>query len=181
MSKAPNPYTRVPGLGSSVYEYSRLYLASDHLLLVGTSAWNESYRRFFFRDIQAVIIRKTQWGLFTAALWLLGFFAFAGIALGIGDNIGAVIFWFIAGSMIVGMVVDLSRGPACTCYIKTAVQTTKLGPLKRVRAAQRFLGQLRPLIAAAQGEATSAAPAADSTAAPTPSASSDSPPPTAGP
>lgn len=177
MSKEPNPYTRVPGLGSSVYEFSRLYLASDHLLLVGMSAWNESYRRFFFRDIQALVIRKTQWGLFTAAMWLLGFFAFAGIALGIGDDIGAVIFWFVAGSMIVGLVVDLSRGPACTCYIKTAVQTTKLGPLKRVRAAQRFLIQLQPLIAAAQAEPTPAASATPSEAASTPSASPDSPPP----
>lgn len=169
MSATPNPYKRVPGLGMEVYQYARLYLAADHLMLVGLTAWNESYRRFFFRDIQAFVIRKNQWGIFYSALWLLGFFSFAAIALMLED-VGAVIFWCIAAVFLLGLVMNILRGPTCSCYVKTAVQTTRITPLNRIKRSQRFLEQLKPLIAQAQGSpapATAAAsPAAEATISP---------------
>ena len=38
---------------------SSLWLGKDHLLRIDSSGYTENYRRFFLRDIQAVIIRKT--------------------------------------------------------------------------------------------------------------------------
>lgn len=151
MSTQPHPYKRVPGIGMDVYEYARLYLADDHLMLVGLSAWNESYRRFFFRDIQAIVIRKTQWWILYGALWLLAFFLFAAIALAL-DDVASIVFWAIASLFIVGLAVNVMRGPTCNCYVKTAVQTTRLAPLGRLRRARAFLEQLRPVLAQAQGQ-----------------------------
>ena len=151
MSTKPNPYKRVPGIGMDVYEYARLYMADDHLMLVGLSAWNESYRRFFFRDIQAIVVRKTQWWILYGASWLLAFFLFAAIALAV-DDVASIVFWGIASVFIVGLVVNIVRGPTCGCYIKTAVQTTRLAPLGRIRRARSFLDQLRPIIARTQGQ-----------------------------
>ena len=150
MSAPAITYTKVPGLGTGVFEYSRLYVGPDHLLLVGSMAWNESYRRFYFRDIQAVIIRPSVWGKIQNALWALMLFLAAIIAIQVSD-VGAVIAWIIASLFALGLVINSLRGPTCVCYIQTAVQTTKLSPLDRVRRAQKFLTQLKPLIAAVQG------------------------------
>lgn len=177
MSAAPNPYKRVPGLGIEVYQYARLYIAADHLMLVGLSAWNESYRRFFFRDIQAFVIRKTQWGILYSALWLLGFFSFAAVALMLED-VGAVFFWCVASVFLIGLVVNIVRGPTCSCYVKTAVQTTRIAPLSRIKGSQRFLEQLKPLLAQAQGSPappSAAVPPATGTTASSSSAPSPGP------
>lgn len=153
MTTSPVQYQRVPGRGAGAYEYSRLYLAPDHLMLVGSSTWNESYRRFFFRDIQAFIIKKSHWGLLYSALWTLMFFLVAAIAVQV-DDVGAVVTWGIACVFLVGLGTNIARGPTCVCLIQTAVQTTRIAPLNRVRRAQRFLEQLKPLLAQAQTPAT---------------------------
>ena len=61
-------YQRLPGRGTQVdgdrwLAVSRslctVWMARDHLLLVSRTGYTETYKRFYFRDIQAVIIRKT--------------------------------------------------------------------------------------------------------------------------
>src|SRR5213082_404842 len=51
---------------------SSLWLGKDHLLCIDTSGYTENYKRFYFRDIQALLIRKTGrrkwWGLVFAVL-----------------------------------------------------------------------------------------------------------------
>lgn len=157
-------YQRVPGSGAGAYEYSRLYIAADHLMLVGSSAWNESYRRFFFRDIQAFIIRKSHWGILYSAIWTLLFFLVAAVAVQIDDG-GAVAAWCIACVFLAGLAINIARGPTCVCLVKTAVQTTKIAPLNRVRRARRLLEQLKPLIAQAQPQTPPAAGVAATTPA----------------
>ena len=49
------------GIGSS----SRIYLGEDHLLSVESNLSTEKYYRFYFSDIQAIIVRRTD----RAALW----------------------------------------------------------------------------------------------------------------
>lgn len=154
-------YKRVPGLGSGAFENSRLHVGPDHLLLVGSTAWSESYRRFYFRDIQAVIIRTSVWGKIQNAVWALMLFLAAIIAIQVGD-VGAVIAWIATSLFALGLVINTLRGPTCVCHIQTAVQTTKLSPLGRVRRAQKFLAQLKPLIANIQGTTA----AVDAAAAP---------------
>ena len=149
-------YKRVPGLGSGAFENSRLHVGPDHLLLVGSTAWSESYRRFYFRDIQAVIIRTSVWGKIQNAVWALMLFLAAIIAIQASD-VGAVIAWIIASLFALGLVINTLRGPTCVCHIQTAVQTTKLSPLGRLRRAQKFLTQLKPTIAEVQGNVTAPA------------------------
>ena len=165
MSAPPVSYKRVPGLGSGAFENSRLYVGPDHLLLVGSTAWSESYRRFYFRDIQAVIIRTSAWGKIQNAVWALLFFLVAIIAIQVSD-IGAIIAWIIASLFALGLIVNTLRGPTCVCHIQTAVQTTKLSPLGRVRRAQQFLVQLKPLIANIQGATAAVDAAANPSAEP---------------
>jgi hypothetical protein len=133
---------------------SNLYLGSDHLLSVETVFYSEKYRRFYFRDIQAITLRRTKRalviGIVTGILTLL-------FVLGVllSSAIEARVVWSIlAGVCFVPFVVNLIYGPTCTCELRTAVQTEKVPSMSRVRRAHKVLARIRPLIAEAQGQLT---------------------------
>lgn len=152
MSVPAIAYKRVPGTGSGAFQTSRLYIGPDHLLLVTTTGWTESYRRFYFRDIQVLILCRTEGGKIQNAILALLLFLSAIIATQVGA--GAVVAWSFAAAFALGLFANTLRGPPFACHIRTAVQTTKLVSLGRAARAQRFLTQLRPIIEAAQRTAT---------------------------
>jgi hypothetical protein len=131
---------------------SSLWLGQDHLLGIDTSGYTETYKRFYFRDIQAVILRKTEWWKAWGVAFGAGTALFALIALLGGDAIVAWIFGSLAGLFLFGLILDLAAGPSCACCLRTAVQTEELPSMNRVRRARKTLARLRPLIAQAQGE-----------------------------
>jgi hypothetical protein len=131
----------------------------DHLLSVTRIWMNEDYKRFYFRDIQAITLDKNN----SAPLrnWILGTFAFISFALFgvIGTHSARP--WspapFIAGAIIGGvfmvlLLVNLLRGPTCNCKLRTAVQIEELPSLGRIRVAGKAIAILKPLIEAVQGE-----------------------------
>jgi len=137
---------------------SSLWLASDHLLGLDSTGYSESYKRFYFRDIQAVTIRLSRrrliwnWVLgVPTAICLVGW----GYDLLVSRNMSL-------GGIITGVTVTLLfalplllnnlRGPTCVCHLRTAVQTEELPSLGRLAKARRILDRLRPLIAQAQGQ-----------------------------
>ena len=72
MADAPAIYKKLPGVGSGALARHRLWEGPDHLLVVTSWPSGEGYRRFFFRDIQAVVIRQTARRLgLNIALFLL--------------------------------------------------------------------------------------------------------------
>ncbi|HWW02261.1 MAG TPA: hypothetical protein VNZ64_21345 [Candidatus Acidoferrum sp.] len=130
---------------------SSLWLAKDHLLCIDTTGYTETYKRFHYRDIQAVIIRKTEsWKVLAAILGAIAG-VFALIAVFGGGPIVAWIFGSLAGFFLLGAILDLTAGPSCTCHLRTAVQTEELPSLIRVRRARKTLNRLRPLLTQAQG------------------------------
>ena len=144
---------------------SRLWLGNDHLLLVDTNGYTETYKRFYFRDIQAVSIRRTTRHRWLAAI--AGFFAllFLGLTLAVApktspaqwsaDEIaGGSVLGGIAGFFALLVLLNFLFGPACRCFLRTAVQTEELPPLCRVRQTRKVLDKIRPLIVAAQGQFT---------------------------
>ena len=180
-------YRRLPGTGKSAVHYIRLYEGPDHLLQITTSGYHETYKRFYYRDIQAVVLRKTdRWWLWGLILGVPGVLAvLIGLLLGGGGGIllglvGTILF-FVAGLGFAG-------GPSCEGFIRTAVQTERLLSVGRLRRARKILARLQPLIAAAQGPLSAEAlarPAVVSTAVETPappeasSPAAEPPPPSA--
>ena len=150
MARLPNPYRRLPGTGSGVFEHVRLYQAADHLLQVSSSGFTETYRRFYFRDLQAITLRESMHGKVWNGVW--GFLAFlpAIIALQV-SNPAAIVWLGITGILLLLLVINMARGPTCVCQVRTAVQTRPLPSLNRVRRANKVIAQLRPLIETAQG------------------------------
>jgi len=128
-------YKKLPGKGRSLVEYVTLYLARDHLLSVSGTGFS-----------------KTIAGLLLNALWgTLLFICLVG-ALSTGGAAGWL-GWGIPGAIFLALLlINLFRGPTCACEIHTAVQSRRLYSVNRLRRAERFLGILRPLLLAAQGQ-----------------------------
>jgi len=134
---------------------SSLWLGKDHLLLIESNGYSEGYKRFYFKDIQALIIRKTQ-------LWFIRALILAGVALlfilvAIATR-EALASLYIVGSIgilfAIAALYDALAGPTASCSLRTAVQIEQLPSLNRVRRARKVLNRLRPLIADAQGSMT---------------------------
>jgi hypothetical protein len=131
---------------------SSLWLGKDHLLSIESTGYTENYKRLYFRDIQAITVRKTElgkiWSLVFAVLGgLLGLFAAVS-----GQAILAGVLGTLAGVFLLLLIVNLATGPTCLCQLHTAVQTEALTSLNRLRRARKVMNRLRPLITQAQGQ-----------------------------
>ena len=164
---APVLYTRLPGSGISrkggafiaiTRSSCRLWLGDDHLLQVeSVGGYSESYKRFYFRDVQAIYLHKTNsWlivnlvlGVLTGALLLW--------TLMVKDSAGVIALGIITGIFGLFLLVNALRGPTCGCHLQTAVHREELVSLRRRRTAEKVLARIQPLIEAAQGSATAEA------------------------
>jgi hypothetical protein len=174
MAATPKPYRRLSGTG---YRYVipgwamvllffvigifvllfrgrrvQLWQGDEHLLLVEWDGYREYYKRFDYRDVQAVIIRKTNEAVilnavFAAIVCIFGALALASTDLGL--RIFLLSFAAVIGALLLG---NALAGPTCKCSIRTAVQTDELPSLHRLRRARKVLDRLRSLIATAQGQ-----------------------------
>lgn len=147
-----------PRRGFSISFMSRvsLWLGPDHLLLSDRIGYTETYKRFYFQDIQAIILRQTNryaaWNAVLAALLGLSLVGLLMFLFGPGKSIaGSITCGLLAALFFIPLVINLLLGPTCSCYLRTAVQNEDLPPLRRVRQTQKFLNKLNPLILAAQG------------------------------
>ena len=129
-----------------------LWLGKDHLLCIDSNGYTESYKRFYFRDIQAILVRKTdRWKYYSLVLGVLtGLFALFAL-LGRSEVVALAVLGTIAGFFALALVLTLAGGTTCVCHLRTAVHTEELHSLDRLRKARRTLERLRPLISAAQG------------------------------
>jgi len=142
-------FKRLPGRGGALLGFSRLWLASDHLLLVESTGFSESYKRYYYRDIQSLTLRKTSTGLWWTVVW--GALALASTALFEGllpeaSPTG----WIMGGIFGLFLLGNLLMGPTCACHIRTAVQNEELAAWHRVRTSRKGITLLQRLAQVAQ-------------------------------
>jgi len=133
-----------------------LLLAEDHILKVDSTMFSESYKRFFFRDIQSITIqsnrRRMVWNI------VLGFFLTIFLLEGLADTATwgawAITMMILSTLTATLLIVNNAFGTTCDVRIQTAVQADSLPPLSRVSRANRVLERIRPLIIQAQGQIT---------------------------
>jgi hypothetical protein len=164
MAAAPKLYTRLPGRGirRAIFAVAAtrcgLWLGPDHLLAVDATTASEEYRRFYFRDIEAFVIRRTRgrassnWILLVLALVTVGpLLVFWRTEGSTGWMVGALVlgaFWAALA------LLNTLRGATCETKIRTAVQLEHLPSLNRLPVARRVLARIVPIITDAQGAAT---------------------------
>jgi len=158
MSNENFRYVKLPGNGSresSLFVRGggvRLWLGDDHVLQVETEGYSEKYKRFYFKDIQGVTIRRSVDGRFVNFLLGAPMTFFAAIAISVDDGGLAAGMAFMAGIFLFFLIINIVRGPTCKAMLFTAVQDEPLVTCHRVKTAKKLLARLQPLIAAAQGE-----------------------------
>ena len=143
-------YRRLPGRSRGLMGSASLWLAGDHVLLVHSRGYVETYRRFYFRDIQAVVLRRT------AAAWLSALVLAIPVGLTLlgavlSSGVGRVAWSIAAGAFGLALLVQVLRGASCVCHVRTAVEQTELPALRRLRVARRTCERLRALVEEAQG------------------------------
>lgn len=151
MRKKPKDYRRLPGRHKHfVGGLNTLWQGKDHLLAVVYSFGTERYKRFYYHDIQAFILRKTPSGrIQNVVIGVIGL-SFGFLALHTGE-IGAGIFGILAAAMLLILLFNVWRGPTCECLVQTAVQQEKLKNFYRLKTAVKALEAIRPLVVNAQG------------------------------
>ena len=131
---------------------SSLWLGKDHVLSIEATNFTERYRRFYFRDIQAILIRRTKrrmtWNWILLVLLIPALFvANAARTAGGGPQILAAMFLLI---VVVPLIFNNVLGPTCAVYFRTAVQIEEVPSLSRIRRSRKTIERLRPLITAVQ-------------------------------
>ena len=145
-----NGFFAMPGMRSS------LWLGTDHILLVRTSPGSEEYRRFYFKDIQAIIMRGTRRQTYlNITLIALLVILMTIIALTWSGSVFSTVVLGISFLLFsIPILVNTLLGPCCDVQIRTAVQIEDLPSLSRISRTARVLGRIRPRIQAAQGSLT---------------------------
>lgn len=158
-------YIRVAEKG---FGMSSLWLGDDHLVYVrGTGVlvpFSEQYKRYRFRDIQAISVAKTSRvaGFVIYSLGLLfgagSIAAIAGLAGYENSSTTKIVFLSLlsiaTGVSAVGLIRHLILGPTCVCDIQTRLSRDRLKPLDRYPKAQRVVHQLEVLVREMQADLT---------------------------
>jgi hypothetical protein len=120
-------------------------------LQVASTGFTETYKRFYFADIQALTIRKTHVGKIINAVLggVIGVFALPALFT---PEIGTIILLSFAAFFALLLGANAAMGPTCVTHLQTAVQNEKVPSLSRLRRARRVLQILKSQIAAVQGE-----------------------------
>ena len=149
-------YRRLPGRSPRLsFQRSSLWQGEDHLLLVKIRGYAEEYKRFYYRDIQAIVLTRTNRGTLISAI--LAVFAGFPILLFLVGLIrhwakAALIIWgVIAGLLLLLLLINRLKGPTCRAEIQTAVQIERLTSLARVSAARKAVTLILPAISIAVG------------------------------
>ena len=147
MARQHSEYTRLPGGKSSLFRRHTLWLGSDHLLRVRSTRFSEEYRRYYFRDIQAICMQKRpprSWlpHALTAGAGLL----FSAGLFRLGHPVWATLL------MLVTVIYALAiwRRTDCECWLQTAVGINHLPSLCRSRRAAKALAIIHARLSEAQ-------------------------------
>jgi hypothetical protein len=154
---------RLPGRLRGFLGGASLWAAADYILSVTSYRFREDYRRFYFRDIQAIVVTRSPRYLFSirsaviAMVLVFGcFLPQTRIASALLLLACAVAWWILSWRM------------SCVCRVHTAVSSEVLRSIYRVPTARKFLAEVEPLIRAAQSGLPDAPPGEAPVAAPAP-------------
>lgn len=153
MNASRKAYKRLPGKKANTISFHTLWAGEDHLLHIHSQRVRENYKRYYYKDIQAVYIRKNAKMLIENCI--LGFFLTCSLLLAWFDVV-PIFHYIMSVPLGLAFLYNLFRGPTCHCHIQTLVQKEQLPSLYRIRTARKAMDILQPLIIESQGELTEA-------------------------
>jgi hypothetical protein len=150
---APGPvhYRKLPGRLRGVIRGASIWMGPDHLLAVRSTRFREEYKRFYLRDVQAIVVADAPRFHISARAMLLAVVWFI-VYLSLERRFpwADTVFW-TGAALMVAVWLYISAAGSCRCRIHTAVSREDLPSIYRRRTARRFLAKVEPLIGQAQG------------------------------
>jgi hypothetical protein len=144
-------YRKLPGRRRGLIRGASLWLGSGYLLSVKSARFREDYKRFYFRDVQAIAVARaprfhiSTRAMLIGALWLTAF----GISSAAAPQYRPAL-WGVAAALVIAWSV-ISAFFSCRCRIYTAVSREELPSIYRLWTARKLLNRLTPHIAQVQG------------------------------
>lgn len=155
MAHTRTPYTKFPAKKRKLIGNDRIWTADDHILLVESTGISERYKRFYFKDIQAIQIIKTRAGFIrlavAAALLLICVVSGSVVYRYIPKPAFLIPFMVFGVFPILYIIRQVIKGPACKCRIYSSVREEVLSPVDTLKKADKFLAVILPRIEAGQG------------------------------
>jgi hypothetical protein len=156
MSKEIPKYRKLRGRGAGIVGVTQLWVGEDQLVAATSIFGVESYQRFFFKNIEALIAVKTRgrrnWNIVVTLLLLL----LIGIAAAVlrteaNDRTSIMVgFGVVMVPLLIALIVNSWKGSTCSFWVQTAGGLEQLGAPVRLPAAQNAIDVLTPEIARAQ-------------------------------
>jgi hypothetical protein len=141
-------YRRLPGRKRGLGTGASMWMGSDHILLVRSAWFREEYKRFYLRDIQAIVVADCpRFHVSAPMLWFALAWLIALAALPSAYDSA----WLFASLGMVAAWLVISMRASCRCRLYTAVSKDDLPSLYRTWSARRFLREVQPLVAQVQG------------------------------
>lgn len=149
MARKDRKYNRLPGRPFTPFEVRSLWQGPDHLLWVESVLFKEHYKRFFYTDIQSIVLQRTDAHVLWSCIW--GVLAsLCGLIAYLMPDTPFIRGFFLMFFLLL-LVANIVLGPACTVYLQTAAQVQKISSLKRVKTARKAMARIKGLVEAAQG------------------------------
>ncbi len=148
-------YTRLPGSGAKgLRTRARLFAGEDHLLCIYNTGYIETYKRFYYKDISAIVACKTDrgknWNVVFGGIALI-FLLLAYTSMDLWSSTSLK----MSGVFLLFLFVNYLRGPTCKTYLRTAASEEVLPSLNRLKTALKTMDSLRLRIQTVQGKITS--------------------------
>jgi len=145
-------YKRLPGRKRGIFHGASLWLGDDHLLAVSGWRFTEDYKRYYYRDIQALVVTRER-RLVMPLPWVVAVLA-AGVTAWVAS--ARSVSWLAegCGELLVVLALYLlivSLWQSCRCRIQTAVSREELPSLYRVWSARKAVAILEGRIGEVQG------------------------------
>ena len=139
-------YRQLPAVRRTPVSKASVWVADDHLLSVQSSRVAEEYRRYYFRDIQALVIERRATSRKAITYPLLGILAAATTAVANAFGWWALLPGFLTAALA------LIEGSAreCRCLIVTRTSQDFLPAFAKLRGSEAAMAELAPLILNAQ-------------------------------
>lgn len=142
-----SPYSRLPGRSGLFLSHS-LWLTTDHILSVRRNPFSESYRRYYFADIQAIVITELP-NVVAPYGYTIGVLLVVTTAALFYSQHPA---WGILCALISLATLWASwRSADCACYLQTTVSSEMLPSLRKQSNAAKTLAILKVEIEKTQG------------------------------
>jgi hypothetical protein len=127
---------------------TKWYLSDDCLLAAKRVMYAVEYRRFYFRDLESIVVWPNRVWLLRAIIPLV---LLAGLGALLWNTVNSTLGMIVCGTGVAWAALEVGLGPTAESRLRTTGATVNLPLVKRTRRAHRVLEKIETAVRAARG------------------------------